>query len=724
MFDRARNLTALLTLLLVGPAQGVDLRSSDPPNPGLNAPSLKPEQGHQQAGQAIFYLLDRHHYSGPSLDDEFSRRAFNRYLDSMDPNRVYFTAADVKRFSDYQYDMEDMLRTGRLQPAFEHFVFYRMRVLERVDYALELLEQNYDFSLDEHYIPDRGEQPWSAHTEELNHTWRKRIKYELLNLHLGGKEQEEAKKSLEQRYRQLRRRIALITPEDVFNTFVNAFISAIDPHSLYLSPHQAENFDIHMRLSLEGIGAMLSTNDLDMTEIRGLLPGGPAMLSGEVQVADQIVGVGQGETGNVQDIVGLRLRDVVKLIRGPRGSMVRLKLLPREAGLGGPTRIVRLVRDTIKLEESAVSSSILELQPESARIGILKIPSFYVDFKGRAENAADYRSTTRDARRELLRLQEQGIDGLVVDLRNNGGGSLDEVTSLTGLFITSGPVLQTRNRLKQVAVKKDPNPSLAYAGPLSVLVNRHSASASEIFAAAIQDYQRGMVVGETTFGKGTVQNLLNLNDYHKGEHQDLGHLKLTVAQFYRVSGRSNQFHGVQPDIFFPRTEVVDSFGERALKNALPSDSVDALGYPDTTRPHAASLYSELRRKHLQRLEQNEVFLLFQEASAYARRLNEIKSISLNNAVRLEEYDQRKKFIQDIENLPKYKTLPRPVQSGEAAGPEAEAHEVDFFLYESALILNDFITRQQPHTTAQVTEQPPSATPPRNHPPAPDARPHW
>ena len=698
MFYHSRSSVALLLLLVIACAQATARQP------------LAPERMHRYAGSIVYYVLEHAHYNKPKLNDELSTRAFDRYLEALDPNHLYFTAADVERFTVYRESIDDMLRTGRLEPAFDCFELYLRRMDERIQYALKLLGQAHDFSLDEQYLRVRDDEPWVADKTVLEGIWRKRIKGDLLNLRLGDKENEEIQETLKNRYKRFHTSRYQMKADDVFQVFVNALITSIDPHSSYLSPYHAENFDIHMRLSLEGIGAMLTTNKMDMTEINRLIPGGPARRSGKVYAQDRIVGVGQGDDGVTQDIIGQRLQDVVRLIRGPKGSVVRLEILPKESNLGGATHVVRLVREAIRLEENAVSSSILTLRPEGPRIGILDIPSFYIDFKARDNKVANYRSTTRDTRRELQRLREQEIDGLVIDLRNNGGGSLDEARDMTGLFIPSGPVVQIRNLQGRIHIKEDPDPTWVYRGPLIVLVNRSSASAAEIFAGAIQDYQRGLVIGETTFGKGTVQDIVNLNEYHNENDIDLGRLKVTIARFYRVSGAGNQFRGVRPDIFFPSLlpGSPESYGERALENALGWDAIAAADHLKTDPP--TLLPSELLENHRQRLQALDEFRLYEEALKYTRRILQRKTISLNEVLRREENAHHETMLKQLEALPKYQVqsmLPEPLVTTEQdqdqdqdqdqeQDQETDApQEIDFFLYEAARILEDLPVRAAP-----------------------------
>jgi len=426
----------------------------------------------------------------------------------------------------------------------------------------------------------RGE-PWAKDSAELDEIWRKRVKNDYLRLLLADKEPEAIVETLTERYDNQERRILELNNEDVFQFFMNAFAQSIEPHTAYLSPRSSENFEISMKLSLEGIGALLSREN-EYTLISSVVPGGPADKDGRLKAGDRITAVGQGNDGKLVDVIGWRVEDVVDLIRGPKDTVVRLEVLPEDASISEPRHVIDIVRNEVKLEEQAAKSEIIEVplddEGKTMKIGVIDLPVFYLDFSGRAKNLPDYRSSTRDVQRLLGELKDQGVEGIVVDLRNNGGGSLLEATTLTGLFIDKGPVVQVRNSSGRISLEEDVEPGMAWEGPMAVLVNRYSASASEIFAAAIQDYGRGVVIGETTFGKGTVQSLLDLDDYAPSDRPGMGQLKITMAQFFRVNGGSTQNKGVVPDIQFPSAGDPGEYGERSLDNALPWTSIDAARY--------------------------------------------------------------------------------------------------------------------------------------------------
>lgn len=527
------------------------------------------------AEQIIGAFLAQYHYRGQPVDDDLSGQVYIAYFTALDPQHYYFLANDLARYSQYRTRLDDLLREGDLRPAFRIFDTYRQRVKERSEFAVAQLDEPFEFTTDETFNLDRSKAPWAAGAAALDRIWRKRVKNDALTLKLAGKSWDEIRSTLRDRYQRMARSIAQYHDEDIFQTYMNAWAGAFDPHSSYLSPRSSENFDINMSLSLEGIGALLRSEG-DYTEVVELIPGGPAAKSGKLTPGDKIIGVGQGQ-GTIQDVVGWRLGDVVELIRGPKATRVQLQVLPAKAGANATPKIVQLVRNRIQLKEQAAQSKQLTItrNGHDYRIGIIKIPAFYIDFEAAQMGREDYRSTTRDVRKLLDKLERQGIDGLVIDLRGNAGGSLQEATKTTGLFIEDGPVVQVRRRTGEREVLRDNDGhTLAYRGPLAVMVDRFSASASEIFAAAIQDYGRGIIIGDQTFGKGTVQSLIDLDRLGLDEQEPpTGRLKLTIAKFYRITGESTQRVGVKPDIALPSAINDARIGEVAEPNALPWDHI-------------------------------------------------------------------------------------------------------------------------------------------------------
>jgi carboxyl-terminal processing protease len=604
---------------------------------------LFPDERQARTMLVINKVLERFHYRSFDLSDTYASEVLENYFEDLDPNRLFFLQRDVDRFSRGAESLDDNLRKGRLDVAFDIFRVYRMRVDSRVRYALGILDRPFDFSSAEDYRFDREDVDWAKTESELDEIWRKRVKNDFLALRLAEKSDEDIREQLTKRYEGLRRRIHQFDADDVYQAFVNAYTRTLEPHTSYMSPSTSENFDISMRLSLEGIGAVLSSEN-EYTTIQRTIAGGPARQSGQIHSGDQIVGVAQGIDGEMEDVVGWRLQDVVDKIRGPKGSVVRLQIIPKSDLSSGRTREVSLVRNEIKLEDQAAKSYVID-DLENApglRIGVLELPAFYRDFQAESEGNRDFRSTTRDVRRLIEGLRAKRIDGLVIDLRGNGGGSLTEATSLTGLFIDEGPVVQVKDSFGKVEVEADPDPDLVYTGPLAVLVDRNSASASEIFAGAIQDYGRGIIIGEPTFGKGTVQTLIDLNRYVPGEETNLGRLRLTMAEFFRISGGSTQLKGVEPDIRFDLGMGDSDHGERALENALPWDRIRPARYSR----FAGSDIDLLRSRSADRVKGDDGF---QMLTAQGRILSEIdaqETVSLRERTRRAEADRRDRVLKD------------------------------------------------------------------------------
>ena len=534
---------------------------------------LTMDEKHPDISRRVTRIIEDLHYSRPQIDNSFSSAILDRYLDTLDGNRLYFLSSDISSFGRYRYELDDRARDGELEPVFEIFNVFRARTEERVAYALSLLEQEPDFTIDESFKFDRSEMAWPSTDEEIQDVWRKRVKNDGLSLVLTGKTWEETAEILQERYERVLTRIVQLTSNDVFATFMNAMAHTMDPHSSYMSPRDSEEYRIQMSLSYDGIGASLQL-DNDYVTVINVIAGGPAQLDGQLKPEDRITGVAQGEDGEVVDVIGWRLDDVVQLIRGPGGTLVRLQILPGGAAPGSPERFLDLIRDKVKLEEQAAKSDRLEVTHDGDlyNIGVIRVPSFYLDYAARTRGEEDYTSTTRDVSRLVGELEAEGIDGLVLDLRQNGGGHLSEATELSGLFIERGPVVQLRQTRGNIEILDDPSPGVVYEGPLAVLVDRYSASASEIFAAAIQDYSRGVVIGQQTFGKGSVQNLFNLDRFMRAP--GYGQLTLTIGKYYRVTGGSTQHRGVVPDIELPSLVDTATVGESTRDTALPWDQIE------------------------------------------------------------------------------------------------------------------------------------------------------
>ncbi len=591
----------------------------------------------------IHYLIDKSHYRKQPLDDGFSEVVLETYLERLDPGRNVFVQTDIDQFETLRHQFDDYIRNGALHPVFLMFGILRTRMDQRVEYALERLNEPFDFSRDETYRFDRAQARWAVNAGELDDLWRKRIKNDILNLRLTGKDEAGILETLRQRYTHLARRVRQFNSEDVFQIFVNAYSTAIEPHTSYFSPRASENFQIQMRLSLEGIGAVLQT-DNEYTQVRRVIPGGPADLGRDLKAEDRIIGVAQGD-GEIVDVIGWRLDDVVELIRGPKASVVRLEIVPGGGDPDHPPTVISIRRDKINLDEQAAKKRTLEIETSrgASTIGVIDLPSFYIDFDGRKKNLPDYRSTTRDVRKLLGEFAPGEIDGLLIDLRGNGGGALTEAIALTGLFIKKGPVVQVRDAGGRVQIDRDPDPAIVYDGPLAVLVDRYSASASEIFAGAIQDYRRGLIIGEPTFGKGTVQHLVDLARYAKNEG-DLGRLKITIAQFFRVNGDSTQHRGVIPDLVWP-TAGNDDSGERVHENAIPWRRIGGAAFRHFQGQPDAAVFERTRQLHEQRVQESPEFQYYLAVKASNEERDRAQFISLNQATR-----ERERMARDAERL--------------------------------------------------------------------------
>jgi len=566
------RITIIALVLAFGSHAGAAVTESD-----VLEPVLSPEPRHEKVGQLVRDFIERSHYSHMAVNDELSRQVLDKYIEALDGNRMYLLQSDVDTFGKYADRLDDMIDHEPLDPVFNMFDVYRTRARERIEFALAQLESEPDFTVDEEYVFDRSELPWATTQAELDEIWRRRVKNDALSLILAEKTWPEARDVLEKRYNGFLKRMNQIKNDDVFETFMNAFAHTLDPHSSYLSPRNSEEYRIQMSLSYFGIGASLQIED-DYVQVVSIIPGGPAAIDGALQPKDKITAVGQGEDGEFVDVIGWRLDDVVQLIRGPKDTVVKLQIMPAGALPGTAEKVIELTRNQVKLEEQAAQSNVITVPRDGRdwRIGVIEVPSFYRDYRALSNGDKDYTSTTKDVKRLIEELQDEGIDGLVVDLRNNGGGHLTEATALSGLFIDNGPVVQLRNANGRISRLDDPDPvpRVAYDGPLAVLVNRYSASASEIFAAAIQDYARGVIIGQQTFGKGTVQNLYSLDQYvRRPDDEGLGQLTLTIGKYYRVTGESTQHRGVSPDIELPSHINATVVGESVRDTALPWDTI-------------------------------------------------------------------------------------------------------------------------------------------------------
>ena len=603
----------------------------------IGTTQLKPIAAQGQAALWASKLLARYHYKAMPLDDAMSEKIFERYFKTLDGEKLYFIQSDVDQFDVARTKFDDAINNENLTLPFAIYSVYQQRFGERMAYARELIKGKFDFSGDETLQLDREKAAFPKNNEEARELWRKRVKNDWLRLRLAGKDDKAIRDTLDKRYDNYQVRMRKLNNEDVFQMFMNAYAMSIEPHTNYLGPRSAENFDIAMRLSLEGIGAVLQSRD-EYTVIREVVPGSPAGLSGKLKVGDRIVGVAQGDTTAFTEVLGWRIDDVVQLVRGAKDSVVRLDILPADAGTDGKHVTVALVRKKISMEEQSAKKTVIEVREGGAkrRIGVISLPTFYQDFEARRKGDKDFKSATRDVARILGELKRDKVDNVLIDLRNNGGGSLVEAVELTGLFIDKGPVVQQRNAEGKIEVESDNNAGLAWDGPVGVLINRGSASASEIFAAAIQDYGRGLIIGEPSFGKGTVQTLVNLDRFAQNDKVHYGELKMTIAQFFRINGGTTQLRGVIPDIKLPVTSDSESFGESSYDNALPWVSIKAASY--VPLGDLKELFAPLQKRHDVRIAKDKDFQYLQEDIAEMRKLRKENAISLNEVVRRKERD--------------------------------------------------------------------------------------
>ncbi len=594
-------------------------------------------QQQTQAAHLAAEFLTRYHYKAMPLDDAMSEKIFERYLKSLDPEKLFFVQSDIDRFAADRTRLGEAIKGEDLTVPFAIFNLYELRVFDRFAYARSLLREGFDFRQKESYQYEREKEAWPKSDLEMHELWRKRVKNDWLRLKLAGNDDKKILEILDKRYASSLKRIGRVKSEDAFQTFMNAYTMAIEPHTNYMVPRAAEDFDISMRLSLVGIGAVLEEKG-DYTTIRELVPGGPAKLSGKLQAGDRIVGVAEGENAVMTDIVGWRLDDSVALIRGAADSVVLLDVLPGGAGPDEKHKLVSLVRKKITLEEQAAKKSVLTVREGkiTRHIGVIALPTFYQDFEARLKGYKDFKSATHDVARLLEELKTEKVDSVLIDLRNNGGGSLMEAVELTGLFVDKGPVVQQRDARGRVTIEGNAKTSLAWDGPLGVLINRGSASASEIFAAAIQDYGRGLLIGEPSFGKGTVQTMIDLDQVAKNDKHKFGELKVTIAQFFRINGGTTQLRGVQPDILLPAISDPEKFGESSFDNALPWVQIKATAY--SPAGDLKSLLPNLLTSHENRVKNDKNFHFLQEDIAEFKAQRKKNLISLNEVERRQERD--------------------------------------------------------------------------------------
>ena len=646
---------------------------------------LEPEAKNVNETILITELLKNYHYNKVELGDSLSSAIFDAYIESFDNSKLYFLASDIESFEQYRYSLDVYLEEGNLSAPFQMFAVFKERYYERLAHVDELLAGGFDFALDESFKYDREDAEWATSADNLNETWRKYVKNEMLSLKLGDKTDEEALETLTKRYDRYKTMIQQYKSADVYQVFMNSYTNAYDPHTSYFNPTTAEEFEIRMSKSLEGIGARLM-KDGDYTVVVSVVPGGPAFKSDQIHDDDKIVGVGQDEEGEMINVVGWRNDDVVQLIRGDKGTTVRLQILEAEQGIAGTPKTITLVRDKINVEDTRAESKVMEFMHDGGtyKLGVITIPSFYKNFKEANQGEKDFASTTKDVQKLIADMEPDGVDGLLIDLRRNGGGALDEAIELTGLFIKDGPVVQVKDYRGKIEESDDTSGRVFYDGPLAVLTSRASASASEIFSAAIQDYQRGLVVGEQTFGKGTVQQLTALQRYIPEEKEKLGTLSLTMAKYYRVNGGSTQNIGVTPDLALPSAFDHEDFGESSYPSALPWDKIRTSDFHKTDNISKELIDLLTENYEARKLSDPDLKSLIADVEQMKKN-RMIKEVSLNESTRRakQQADEEKREAQQVMNEQVINA-----ETGEAGISPLDLK--DQYLQEGLLVLADMI----------------------------------
>ena len=676
--------------------------------------NLKPDAQQSVVAKEIVNLIENFHYKKVKIDDSFSSKVFDRYLEALDPGKSYFLKSDVEEFEKFRNTLDDDLRKGDLSAPFYIFNVYQKRYTDRVNFALSKIENKFDFTSNEKYTYEREKLPWLFNINEANDLWTKKIKYELLNLKLSSADVEKNQSTLKERYKNLLSQSSKFNNQDVFQTIMNAFTESVDPHTNYFVPNKAQEFNEELARTFEGIGARLQMEN-EVVKVAEIIPGGPAFKAKTLGVNDRIVAVAQDKDGEFVDVVGWRIDVTVTKIKGPKGTIVRLKVIPAGQELTAKPRIVELVRDKVILEEQSAKKTIKTITSngQTYKVGIINIPAFYADFKAMQAGDRNYKSTTRDVRLLLDTLKQQKVDAVMIDLRSNGGGSLPESISLTGLFIKTGPVVQVRDARNKVDIDLDEDPSIAWDGPLGVIVDRFSASASEIFAGAIQDYGRGIIIGTQTYGKGTVQQGIdmarvigpvdramlvagNIKDSNgkkvasapeDNAHQ-FGQINLTMAKFYRVNGSSTQHKGVIPDVQFPMVFPADKFGESSEPMALPWDTIEPSNYVRVNNLDA--IKKELITLHDQRMQTSLQYKNLQEDIEEFKKRSEETSVTLNEAQLKKERDEKEAFNLARDNAIRASQGLPPIKKGEVKPKNV----VDFIRDESLQIMGDYMQIKQ------------------------------
>ncbi len=674
------------------------------------AADLQPDEKQMLVSRYIAQMITTQNYKKVDLNDSLSVVVYNKYIKLLDENHNYLLASDIQSFEPIKTKIDDDMKQGDLNDIFYIFNIYQKRYEERVKYSLAQIDKDYDFTKNETFTYDREDLPFAKSEAEMDEIWTKRVKYDLLNLKLASPDMAANRVKLKKRYEDLLSQSNKLTNQDVFQTFMDAFTTSVDPHTNYFNPFNASQFNMEMSRSLEGIGATLqSTNDY--VTISSIVPGGPAYKSKQIDANDRIVAVAQGKDGEFQDVIGWRLDNAISLIRGPKGTVVRLKILPKGAAASDKPKIVEIVREKIILQEQSAKKEIRTYNEngKTIKIGIINIPAFYMDFEAYRSGDANYKSTTRDVRLILDTLKKMNIDGVVIDLRQNGGGSLPEAISLTGLFIKTGPVVQIRDTRDKVDVEEDDDPSIAYAGPLAIMTDRFSASASEIFAGAIQDYGRGIIIGSQTYGKGSVQTEISMDKVIPTSVKDqimsmvagvkpngtksvatgnvsmFGQINLTIAKFYRISGSSTQHKGVTPDIKFPSLIPLDKYGEDTEPSAMPWDTIAKSNY--TKVGSFTAVLPKLIKLHEDRMSHSMGNKYILDLIADYKKHDAEKSISLNEADLKKQRDDDEAKSLEESNMART-ALGLPTLKKGQTKPKNE--DLDFNKIEAGQILTDYI----------------------------------
>jgi carboxyl-terminal processing protease len=681
---------------------------------------LQPDARQNLVCKEVASLISKYNYKKVDLNDSLSAIIYDRYLKKIDPDHNYLLASDVKAFTNFKYQLDDDLKAGNLNDVFYIFNVFQKRYLDLIKFSLAHIDDNFDYSKDETFTYDREDLPYVATQKDMDELWIKRVKYDLLNLKIASPDMAKNKETLKKRYESLLSQSNKLSNQEVFQTFMDAFTEAVDPHTNYFNPFNAAQFNMEMSRSLEGIGATL-TFENEYVTISSLVPGGPADKSHQISPKDRIVGVAQGKEGEYQNIVGWRLDNAIALIRGPKGTTVKLQILPAGSSAGGKLKIVEIIRDKIVIQDELAKKEIRTYNSngKTVKIGIIDIPAFYVDNNGMQAGDVNYHSTTRDVSRILDTLRGEHVDGIVLDLREDGGGSLAEAISLTGLFIKEGPVVQVKDTRDKIEVDSDDDPSIAYSGPLAILVDRFSASASEIFTGALQDYGRAVVLGTQTYGKGSVQTEIDLDKVidpsladmiskvtggsgkprANGSESTFGQLNLTIAKFYRITGNSTQRHGVTPDITFPSVIPLDKYGEDTEPSAMPFDVIPKSDY--TKAGDLSPIIPQLKKLHDERMATSDSYKYLLQDVADFKTHDAERSITLNEAALKKQRDDDDQKTFDRDNLQRVALGLKPLKKGETK-PKNE--DLDFVKIEAGQIMTDYININNKVTQVTPVQQ--------------------